>query len=161
MSGSKAKSYSLSGVALGAAYKLGQQSSWCALHWRLGLQKRHAVGQWRQLPWPRERGVHLKVKVMSDSLRPHGLYSAWNSPGQNTGVGGLSFLQGIFPTQGSNPGLLHWRWILYQLSYEMSPGPQQIWLLKNLQDSVTTLGSQPKAGDVQIKMQCCLCFLKR
>ena len=36
---------------------------------------------------------------------PHGLYSPWNSPGQNTGVGGLSLLQGIFPTQGSNPGL--------------------------------------------------------
>ena len=46
--------------------------------------------------------------VMFDSLRPHGLYSSWNSPGQNTGVGSLSLLQGIFPTQGSNPGLLHW-----------------------------------------------------
>ena len=44
---------------------------------------------------------------MSDSLRPHRLYSPWNSPGQNTGVGSLSFLQGIFPTQESNPGLLH------------------------------------------------------
>ena len=40
--------------------------------------------------------------------------SPWNSPGQNTGVGSLSLLQGIFPTQGSNPGLLHCRWILYQ-----------------------------------------------
>ena len=36
-------------------------------------------------------------------------------------VGGLSFLQGIFPTQGSNPGLLHCRWILYQLSHQGSP----------------------------------------
>ena len=42
---------------------------------------------------------------MSDSLQPHGLYSPWNSPGQNTGVGSLSLLQGVFPTQGSNPGL--------------------------------------------------------
>ena len=41
---------------------------------------------------------------MSNSLRPPGLYSPWNSPGQNTGVDGLSLLQGIFPTQGSNPG---------------------------------------------------------
>ena len=40
---------------------------------------------------------------MSDSLRPHGLYSPWDSPGQNSGVGGLSLLQRIFPTQGSNP----------------------------------------------------------
>ena len=58
---------------------------------------------------------------MSDSLRPHGLYSPWNSSGQNTGVGSLSLLQGIFPTQGSNPGLLHCRWILYQLSHKGSP----------------------------------------
>ena len=60
--------------------------------------------------------------VVSDSLRPHGLYSPWNSPGQNTGVGNLSLFQGIFPTQGLNTGLLHCRWILYQLSHRGSPG---------------------------------------
>ena len=43
--------------------------------------------------------------VMSDSLRLHGLYCPWNSPGQNIGVGSLSLLQGIFPTQGLNPDL--------------------------------------------------------
>ena len=59
--------------------------------------------------------------VVSDSLRPHGLYSPWNSPGQNTGMGSLYPLQGIFPTQGSNPGLPHCRWILYQLSHKGSP----------------------------------------
>ena len=59
--------------------------------------------------------------VVSDSLRPHGLYSPWNSPGKNTGVGNLSILQGIFPRQGLNPGLLHCRWILYQLSHKGSP----------------------------------------
>ena len=48
-------------------------------------------------------------------------YSSWNSPGQNTGVGCLSLLQGIFPTQGLNPGLLHGRQILDQLSYQGSP----------------------------------------
>ena len=47
--------------------------------------------------------------------------SPWNSPGQNTGVGSLSLLQGIFPTQGSNPGLPHCRRILYQLSHQGSP----------------------------------------
>ena len=92
---------------------------------------------------------------MSDSLWPHGLYSPWNSPGQNTGVGSLSFLQRIFKprsstlqadslpaepqgkfkstgvdnlsllqwiflTQEWNQGLLHCRWILYQLSYQGS-----------------------------------------
>ena len=59
--------------------------------------------------------------VVSDSLRPHGLYSPWNSPGQNTGVGSLSLLQGLFPTQGLNPGLQHCRKILYQLSHKGSP----------------------------------------
>ena len=58
---------------------------------------------------------------MSASLWPHGPYSPWNSPGQNTGKGSFSLLQGIFPIQGLNPGLLHCRWILYQLSYEGSP----------------------------------------
>ena len=58
---------------------------------------------------------------MSDSLRPHGLYSLWNSPGQNTGVGSLSLLQGIFLTQGSNPSLQHCRQILYYLSHRGSP----------------------------------------
>ena len=47
--------------------------------------------------------------VMSDSLQLHGLYSPWNFLGLNTGVGSLSLLQGIFPTQESNPGLLHCR----------------------------------------------------
>ena len=41
--------------------------------------------------------------------------------GLNTGVGSLSLLQGIFPTQGSNLGLLHCGWILYQLSHRGSP----------------------------------------
>ena len=58
---------------------------------------------------------------MSDSLQPHGQYSPWNSPGQNTGEGSLSLLQRIFPTQGSNPGLLHCGQILYQLSHKESP----------------------------------------
>ena len=59
--------------------------------------------------------------VMSDSFRPHGLYSPQKSPGQNTGVGSLFLLQGIFPTQGSNPGLSCCGQILYQLSYQGSP----------------------------------------
>ena len=51
--------------------------------------------------------------VVSDSWRPHELYSPWDSPGQNTGVGSLSLLQGVFPTQGLNPGLPHYRPILF------------------------------------------------
>ena len=64
--------------------------------------------------------VKVKVPVMSDSLWPHGLYSPWNSPGQNTRVGSLPLLQGIFPTQGSNSSLLHCRQGVYQLSHKGS-----------------------------------------
>ena len=64
--------------------------------------------------WPHvTKRVSESRSVMSDSLWPHGLYSPWN-----TGVGSLSLLQGIFPTQGSNPGLPHCRQILYQLSHQ-------------------------------------------
>ena len=59
--------------------------------------------------------------VVSNSLWPHGLYSPWNSPGQNTGVGRHSLLQGIVPTQGSSPGLPHCRPILYQLNHQGNP----------------------------------------
>ena len=74
--------------------------------------------------------------VVSNSLWPHGLYkesdttewlnwsglyNPWNSLSQNSGVGRRSLLQGIFPTQGLNPGLLHCRQILYQLSHKGSP----------------------------------------
>ena len=59
--------------------------------------------------------------VVSVSVWPHGLYSSWNSPGQNTGVGSHCLLQGIFPAQESNPGLLHYRCSLYQLSHQGSP----------------------------------------
>ena len=46
------------------------------------------------------------------------LLCPWNSPGKNTGVGSYSLLQGSFLTQGSNPGLLHCRWILYCLNHQ-------------------------------------------
>ena len=59
--------------------------------------------------------------VVSNSLWLHGLHSPWNSPGQNTRERSLSLLQGIFPTQGLNPGLPHCRRILYQLSHKGTP----------------------------------------
>ena len=51
----------------------------------------------------------------------HGLHGPWNSPGQKTVVGSHSLLQGTFPTQGLNPGLLHCSQILYQPSHQGSP----------------------------------------
>ena len=58
--------------------------------------------------------VKVKVTQSCPTLLPHGLYSPWNSPGQTTSVARHSLLQGIFPTQGSNPGLLNCRQILDQ-----------------------------------------------
>ena len=81
------------------------------------------VGMW-DLPCVGKVKVKSETEshsVVSNSLWPHGLYSPRNSPGQNTGVASLSFLQGIFLTQGSNSGLLHCGWILYQLSHKGSP----------------------------------------
>ena len=62
---------------------------------------------------------------MSNSLWPHGMPTRClcprDSPGKNTGEGCHAFFQGIFPTQGSNPGLLHCWQILYHLSHQRSP----------------------------------------
>ena len=52
---------------------------------------------------------------------PPGSSDHGDSPGQNTVVGFHAFFQGIFPTQGSNPGLPHCRQILYHLSHQGSP----------------------------------------
>ena len=108
------------------------------------------------------------LPVTSNSLRPRGLYSPWNSSGQNTAVDSCSLLQGIFPTQAScfagrfftswatrgaqeywslsllqgifltqelNRGLLHGRWILYQLNYEGSWKTYKLAILEDLQTS--------------------------
>ena len=52
---------------------------------------------------------------------PPGSFVHGDSPGKNTGVGCHAILQGIFPTQGLNLGLLYCRWILYHLSHQGSP----------------------------------------
>ena len=98
-------------------------------HWR-GKYSQDRNYDWTKSVLIYKANSYLELKVfkesesdsvVSDSLRPHGLCSPWNSLGQNTGVGSLSLLQGIFPTQGSNPGLLHCMQILYQLSHKGSP----------------------------------------
>ena len=84
-------------------------------------------------------GLNLIIKCsgMSNSATPWTvacwLFCLWDSPGQNTGVGSHSLLQGIFPTQGSNPGLLHCRQILYHLSYQ---GSHLSYMLKHLKVKV-------------------------
>ena len=84
--------------------------------------------EWEDSSLETEAGIGLTVlrcSVVSDSLRPHGLQPArllcpWDSPGKNTEVACHALLQGIFPTHGVNPGLLHCRLILYCLSHEAS-----------------------------------------
>ena len=68
-------------------------------------------------------GNPLRYSFLENPHGPRSLmgYSPWNSPGQNTEVGSLSLLQGIFLVQGSNPGFPHCRQILYQLSHKGSP----------------------------------------
>ena len=76
--------------------------------------------------WIKQRKWKVKVKVTQSCLtlcRPHGTCQvplSMGFSGQNTGMGSLSLLQGSFPIQGSNPGLLHCRLILYLLSYQGS-----------------------------------------
>ena len=71
-------------------------------------------------PWGRKELDTIKRLTLSLTLCL--AYMKVKVKGQNTGVGSLTLLQGIFPTQGLNPGLLHCRWILYQLSHKGSPG---------------------------------------
>ena len=59
--------------------------------------------------------------VATPGLQPARLLCPWNSPGKNTEVGSRSLLQEIFPTQGSNSGILHCRWILHPLSHQGRP----------------------------------------
>ena len=71
---------------------------------------------------------------MSDSLQPHGLGPTrllypWDFPGNSAGVDCHFLLQGILPTQGLNPGLLHCRQTLYRLSHQGSPGESKLYTI--------------------------------
>ena len=97
--------------------------------WKWVLMRNRGVLSFLKLPhWHFSVGDLESVSrsVMSVSLRPCGLQPArllcpWSSPGKNTGVGSHSLLQGIFPSQGLNRGLLHCRQILSHLSRQGSP----------------------------------------
>ena len=88
---------------------------------------------------PQSESENESCLVVSNSWWPHGLYSPWNSPGQNNGVGSLSLLQRTFPTQGLSPGLLKCSRILYQLSHKGSPR-----ILEWVAYSFSRGSSQPK-----------------
>ena len=85
---------------------------------------------------------------MSNSLQPHGLYSTWNSSGQNS----LFLLQGIFPTQALNPGLSHCRQILYQLSHKGSPPRSKCLLISWLQSLSTVILEPMKIKSITVSI---------
>ena len=87
---------------------------------------------------PLTKSVTQLCPTLCDSMD---YYRPWHSPGQNTGGGSLSLLQGTFLTQGSNPGLPHCRWILYQLSHKGSPRILE-WVAYPFSSPPLTSGSQ-------------------
>ena len=100
---------------------------------------------------------------MSNSLRPHGLEPTrflcpWDFPGKSTGVG-CHLLQGIFLTQGSNPGLLHCRQTLYHLSHQ---GNLYIWaslVTQMIRESACQCrrpGFNPWFGKIPWRRKCCI-----
>ena len=100
--------------------------------------------------------VCVSCSVVSYTLRPHGLQPPrllcpWDSLGKNTGVGSLSLLQGIFPTQGLNPDLPHCWLIPYQLSHKRSPSEEsqrQILILeKKSKSQIVQTGGCQRLGD--------------
>ena len=83
----------------------------------------HGILQTRILEWvafPFSRGSS-QPRDRTQVLQADSLPAEPQEKLKNTGVGSLSLLQWIFPTQELNQGLLHCRWILYQLSYQGSP----------------------------------------
>ena len=104
-------------------HKIEEQFKYWDLIYIISLKKKSGLPSAPQtfVNFPSE----VKVVQLCLTLWPHGLYSPWISPGQNTGVGSLSRLQIIFPTQGLNSGLPHCRQILYQLRHQGSP--EQNW----------------------------------
>ena len=95
--------------------------------WTAACQAPLSMGFFRQeycsgLPCPPPGDLpNPGIEPSSPALQEDSLPSEPPEKPKNTGVGSLFLLQGIFPTQESNWGLLHCRWVLYQLSYQRSP----------------------------------------
>ena len=97
---------------------------------------------------------------MSSCLRPHGLYSPRNSLGQNTRVSSLSFLQGIFPTQESNPGLPYYgQTFFWGGSKITADGACSHEIKRHLllgRKAITNLDSILKSTDITLSTKVCL-----
>ena len=95
--------------------------TWCLSLRKEKVQRERELASGQTVSNTQSYKSEVKAAQLCPTLRPHGLSSPWNSPGQSTGVGNLCLLQWIFPAQELNQGLLHCRQILYQLSYQESP----------------------------------------
>ena len=111
----------------------------------MGSQSRTRLSDWTEL----RCNIHWKWKWKSFS---HGFFvTPWTSPDQNTGVGSLSLLQGIFTTHGSNPAPLHCRQILYQLSHK---GSHELVYQDSLWISVIQWVSLAISMEINMKKNC-------
>ena len=110
--------------------------SWILSHWVTG----EASICMRSLGNPDRLTLEFILCLVAQSCLTL-LLCPWNSPGRNTGVGCHALFHGIFPTQGSNPGIPHCRWILYHLSHQGSP----------------SLSCSPVKSNHQIENQSCVC----
>ena len=103
----------------------------------------------------------MKVAQSCPTLRPHGLYSPWNSPGQTTGVGSLSLLQRIFPTQGSNPGFTALQADSLPAEPQGKPKTVRVWVTQSLElimiDLVNILGKTIQKQKSQMDSYMWLC----
>ena len=93
---------------------LDQASTPCSLHCQVNSHPLHRQGSESES----QSSVVSQSSLQTHGLQPIRLLRPWDSPGKNTGVGCHSLLQGIFPTQGPNLGLLHCKQILYCLSHQ-------------------------------------------
>ena len=102
----------------------------CILHGILQAR----IQEWVAFPFSR-RSSQPREQTQVSHIAGDPLPAEPQGKPKNTGVGSLFLLQGIFPTQESNRGLLHCRWILYQLSYDGSPHSLKIKQQQNLHTS--------------------------
>ena len=98
-------------------------SGFCTTLWTIARQAplTMEILQARRLEWVAMSSSRGSYQSRSPTLQVDCLPSEQPGKSKNTGVGGLSLLQGTFPTQGLNRGHLHCRQILYQLSHPGSP----------------------------------------
>ena len=121
----KPKNTGVGSLSLLQGIFLSQELNWGLLHCRWILHQLSHKGSPRILGWvamPSSGDLHDPgIELRSPSLQADSLPTEPPGKPKNTGVGSLSLLQGIFPTQELKCSLLHCRQILYQLSYQGSP----------------------------------------